>query len=729
MPIQYDASARTFHLSTPKSSYVLGVSDHGFLVHYFYGGKISDNDLSYVYQPVNRSLSPNPNEEAGRAFSLDHLPQEYPGNGTGDFRTPAVVIRTPGGHTATSFRYVSHRIMAGKPALAGLPATYAADSQADTLEILLKDAVSGAEAALVYTAFRSADVITRSVRIRNGSEGPLYLERVSSLAMDFDHMDYDLITLWGGWANERRKQRAPLRHGSQGMSSVRGASSPQANPFFAIVSPDAGESHGEVYGFNFVYSGNFLYEASCDQYSTTRVTMGIHPQDFEWMLASGETFTAPEVVCVYSGEGLGEMSRTYHRLYRDHLCRGPWKHARRPVLVNNWEATYFDFDGEKLIRIAEDAKALGIEMLVMDDGWFGARSSDDSSLGDWFVNEGKLKMPLSELADRVNALGLKFGIWFEPEMVSEKSRLYEAHPDWCLRVPGRELSRGRGQLVLDLSREDVQDYLFSCLSEILSGAKIAYVKWDMNRNITEAGSALLESRKQKEVFHRYILGVYALLERLLAAFPDLLLEGCASGGGRYDPGMLYYSPQIWTSDDTDAIERIGIQLGTSLCYPVSAMGAHVSVCPNHITGRTTPLETRGVVAMSGTFGFELDLTKLSDAEKAVMKRQTAEFKAYYDTISYGDLYRLTDWETNTRYAAWCFVSPEKDDVIFNFIQIRGEGNGPLYRIRLQGLDPKKRYRNSVDGRVFCGDTLLHSGLCIPMLTGDGVSYQCRLQAV
>ena len=352
---------------------------------------------------------------------------------------------------------------------------------------------------------------------------------------------------------------------------------------------------------------------------------------------------------------------------------GPWRHARRPVLVNNWEATYFDFDAEKLLRIAEDAKALGIEMLVMDDGWFGARNDDRTSLGDWFVNTEKLKMPLPALVERINAMGLQFGIWFEPEMVSEKSRLYEAHPDWCLQVPGRAPSRGRSQLVLDLSREDVRDYLFQCISDILSSANIAYVKWDMNRNITEAGSALLEAGRQKEVFHRYILGVYALLERVLDAFPNLLLEGCASGGGRYDPGMLYYSPQIWTSDDTDAIERIGIQLGTSLCYPISTMGAHVSVCPNHITGRTTPLETRGIVAMSGTFGFELDLNQLSEAEKAVIKRQTAEFKMYYRTPDGGDLYRLSDWETNTRYVAWCLVSPEKDDAVFNFIQVRCEG--------------------------------------------------------
>lgn len=729
--ILFDEKSMAFRLDTPNSSYNMQVLDYGFLAHTYYGAKISDIDLGYTFQKYDRSFAPNPNESfKDRSYSLDFMLQEIPCNGTGDFRTSALSIRDSNGNTATSLKYKSHKIYRGKPKLKGLPATYTEDeSQADTLEILMEDNISGAEVTLIYTAFNKLDVITRSLIIKNKSSKNLNIEKVMSVNVDFDTCDFDMIHLYGAHCRERNIERRKLYHGKQSIESKRGSSSHHHNPFFALTSHNADENSGDVYGFSFVYSGNFLAEVEVDQFNTTRATMGINPTDFDWCIEPNCEFVAPEVVMVYTNKGIGEMSRIYHKLYQNNLCRGKWKKARRPILVNNWEATYFKFDDNKLVNIARDAADLGIEMLVMDDGWFGHRDDDLTSLGDWFVNETKIKGGLNNLVKQVNDLGIKFGIWFEPEMVSEDSELYRKHPDWCLHVEGRPLSRARHQLVLDFSRQDVRDYIFNRLKEILESANIEYVKWDMNRNVTEAGSSLLSADRQKEVFHRYILGVYDMLEKLVTTFPDILLEGCSGGGGRFDPGMLYYSPQIWTSDDTDAIERLKIQCGTSLVYPISAMGAHVSASPNHQTQRVTPFKTRGIVAMSGTFGYELDLNKLTEEEKELVKQQVSEFKKYYNLIAYGDYYRIINPFENDDFCAWCFISSAKDEVLINFVQARCHANPPLVRLKLNGLSPDKKYVEETTSKIYSGDTLINSGLIIPMMYGDGIGYTTYLKAL
>lgn len=603
MPVVFDSEKRVFKLDTPSSSYAMKISPTGYLLHLYYGAYVPDTDLDYLrMRQRNAAFSACVASAEEGGLSLDTAQLEYPVNGSGDFRSVALSVRGANGSSVTDIRYRSHRIYPGKPKLEGLPATYTNDdSEAETLEIVCVDELTGAEITLIYAAFSKLDVITRSVRIANTSDKPFSIERVHSAAVDFTEMDFDMLHLQGRWAKERTLVTRHLEFGLQGIHSRRGSSSHNNNPFIALARDGYTEESGEVFGFSFVYSGNFAAEVEVDCMRSTRVLMGIDPVDFAWKLEPGESFQAPEVVMVYSDHGVGGMSRTYHKLYRFNLCRGEWKTKKRPIIVNNWEATYFNFDSEKLVAIAKDAADLGIEMLVMDDGWFGKRNNDKSSLGDWYVNEDKLKGGLAELVRRVNALGVKFGIWFEPEMISPDSDLYRAHPDWCLHTEGRERSIGRNQYVLDMSRKDVRDNIFDQMYKILSSANIEYVKWDFNRNLTEVGSELLPPDRQSEVAHRYMLGVYELLERLLAAFPHLLLEGCSGGGGRFDAGMLYYSPQIWTSDDTDAIERLEIQYGTSIVYPPSAMSAHVSACPNHQTKRTSPFKTRGDVAMAGAF--------------------------------------------------------------------------------------------------------------------------------
>lgn len=730
MPVVFDETNRVFKLDTPNTTYAMQVIRQGCLAHLYYGASVEDTDLGYLICHRNVSFAANPQEEfPDRTFSFETVPLEYPCFGISDYKSACLCVQMPDGTTATDVRYQGHRIYAGKPKLQGLPATYASEEEADSLEIDLKDSVSGAVVTLIYTAFRFHDAIARSCRVQNTSQGSLYLRRVLSACVDFDHHRYDMVNLYGKWARERQVERRRLAHGKQSIESLRGASSHQHNPFVAIAGPNTDEMNGEAYGFSLVYSGNFLAEVEVGQLDTARLVMGINPTDFTWKLGPGEAFTAPEVVMVYSQEGLGGMSRTFHRLYRNNLCRGPWKHKRRPILVNNWEATYFSFNEEKLLAIAQQAAQLGVEMFVMDDGWFGKRDSDKSGLGDWFVNEQKLRGGLKNLVDKVNALGMKFGIWFEPEMISEDSDLYRAHPDWCLHIPGRGRSLSRNQMVLDMSRQDVLDYLFQSMSAILSSANIEYVKWDMNRNLTEVSSRLLPADRQQETWHRYILGVYQLMERLLEAFPNLLLEGCAGGGGRFDPGLLYYAPQYWTSDDTDALERVKIQYGTSYVYPVSSMGAHVSVCPNEQTKRSVELQTRGYVAMAGTFGYELDLTKITQEEKDMMRRQIQQFKELHGVITYGDQYRLVDPFQDADMAAWMFVSEDKTEALVQVVQMRTDPNPPLRRIRLQGLDPSKRYREQDSGRILSGQAWMNAGINIPEMYGDGVACIFHLLAL
>ncbi len=711
MPIQFDAEHRVFRLDSETTSYVLSIEQHGYLLHLYYGAKIPDTDLTYLaYTFPQNSTHPVVNEGERPYFSKDIDRMEYACEGCGDMRQAALSIRRSTGTVDTDIQYVSHKIYAGKPRITGQPATYAEDGEADTLEILCRDHVSGAEVTLFYTVFANYGAMTRHTLVHNASDERMDIKRVMSTCVDFlDASDMDFIHLYGKWARERAFERAPLLHGTQAVSSKRGASSHAHNPFIALCSHDATETSGDAYGFNLVYTGNFLASAEMDSNGGARVILGINPDTFTWKLDPGESFCTPEAVMVYSNEGLGGMSRTYHRLYRNNLCRGPWKHKKRPILVNNWEATYFDFNEEKLYDIAKTASELGIEMLVMDDGWFGLRYNDHCALGDWFVNEQKIRGGLNQLTKRINDLGMKFGIWFEPEMISPDSNLYRAHPDWAIQTPNRHKSIARYQYVLDMSRADVRDYLFDCIKNILDNANIAYIKWDFNRNLTEVGSALLDCDRQGELYHRYVLGLYELLERVTSAYPDLLLEGCASGGGRFDPAWLYYAPQIWTSDNSDATDRLDIQFGTSLCYPISTMGAHVSVCPNHQTRRDSSFETRGHIALSGTFGYELDLTKLSDKEKEIVKQQCRDYHKYYDIIHEGDLYRLiSPWKKRTR-SAWSFVSPDKREVLVTYVVIRAEVS-ERHVVRLQGLDPNQMYRDQATGQVLSGAALMNAGL-------------------
>ena len=729
MSIKIDEQKKIFRLDAGNSTYIMRVMENGRLLHLYYGDHIGDDDVSFLLSyHINAAFSPLPEDREHEWFSLDTQPQEYSCNGGGDFRISALSIRGVNGSTVTELRYVSHKKYSGKPALQGLPATYTNDDcEAETLEITMVDPLTKAEVVLFYTAFSNLSVITRSVKIKNDSSDELRIERALSMCLDLNVADFDLIHLHGKHVWERNFERRPIIHGIESIASKRGSSSHNHNPFIALAKHNATEDFGEVYGFSLVYSGNFTADVEVDCFDTTRVIMGINPADFEWVLSPGEEFTTPEVVMVYSSNGIGEMSRTYHKLYRKNLCRGVWRDARRPILVNNWEATYFNFDDDKLVKIAEDASKLGIEMLVMDDGWFGVRNDDRSSLGDWFVNENKLRGGLGSLVERINALGLKFGIWFEPEMISPVSKLYETHPDWCLHVNGRGRSTGRWQLVLDMSRQDVQDYIFNAMSEILNSANIEYVKWDFNRNLSEVGSELLDAKHQKEVAHRYVLGLYSLLERLNTAFPNVLFEGCSGGGGRFDPAMLYYSPQIWTSDNTDAISRCFIQYGTSMVYPASSMSAHVSASPNHQTGRITSFRTRGNVAMGGAFGYELDLNKLSDEEKNEIKAQVENYKKYYDLINKGDNYRVVSPYENGTYCAWEYVSEDKTKVIFTLVFNRAEPNQGII-IRFKGLDPNRTYVNVSTGCKYKGSTLMNAGLNLTGWHQDLESHQMYFEA-
>lgn len=726
MSIVFDENNRIFRLDAGDSSYAFLIEPNGYVAHLYYGGRLNTTDLRYLYRRTPRAFSPNPADGTAED-SRDVMPQEYSTSGIGDYRVPSAKVRRSDGYNATDMKYRSHRIYRGKPAIAGLPATFGKEEEVETLELLLAD--GDVEFTLFYTVFEHLPVIARSVKVSNRSGETVYIEKAASCTLDFAYGDFDLLHLPGAWARERHAERRKLNHSIQRIESGRGLSSHQHNPFFALVTPDATETAGEAYGVALLYSGNFSAEIELDQFDQVRTQIGINPDTFEWKLGPNEEFHTPEAVLVYSAEGLGGMSRAFHDLFRRHLIRSYWRDRKRPVLVNNWEATYFNFDAEKLIRIAEGAARLGIEMLVLDDGWFGHRDDDRSSLGDWFVFESKLKGGLAPLVKRVNELGLKFGLWFEPEMVSRDSELFRAHPEWVLSIPGRPCSEGRQQLVLDMSQPEVVDHLFRAICAILDSAPIEYIKWDANRHLTEVGSATLPADRKKELFHRYVLGMYRLHELLLERYPKLLIEGCSGGGGRFDAGMLYYVPQIWTSDDTDAIERLEIQYGTSLLYPSSAMGAHVSACPNHQTGRTTPFETRGIVAMAGTFGYELDLNKLDEAECDIVRRQIADYHRYNHIIAQGTLYRLSMAGATNPITAWEHVSADRSEALVSCVQPRNVPNGPLNHVRLRGLEPETLYELAGDGRCFLGDTLMKAGLPLPRVESDGCGWQFYLKAV
>lgn len=728
MAIVYDASSKTFNLSTSKTSYVLKVLDSNHVAHVYWGKKIKAKNLDYVLRSKNWG-SFLTNTDNIDDFMLEMTPQEYPGYGSTDLRTPAVELQFSDGTSATDFRYESHNIYVGKNKLNNLPATYVEDeNEAMTLELTLVDSLKNVKLILSYSVFEEFDAITRSVKIINESNEDVNINRVLSANVDFRDSDYELLQLSGAWARERHIIRKEIRSGSQSIESRRGSSSHAQNPFMALVRKDTTEQHGEVYGFSLIYSGNFLANIEVDMYENARAQIGINPFDFTWLLKSKEEFTAPEAVLVYSNEGLTGMSHIYNCLYGKRLCKGKYRDEVRPILINNWEATYFDFNETKIKEIAREATNLGMELFVLDDGWFGKRDDDNSSLGDWFVNEEKLKGGLNKLATEINEMGLQFGLWFEPEMVSPISELYKEHPDWCIHIPGRNRSEARRQLILDYSREDVCNYIIEKISEVLSSAPISYVKWDMNRNMSEIGSAKLPANRQREVAHRYILGLYKVLEEITIRFPDVLFESCSGGGGRFDPGMLYYMPQTWTSDNTDAIERLKIQFGTSMVYPNASIGCHVSAVPNHQVDRITPIETRGVVAMSGNFGYELDITKLPESEKEIIKEQVKLYKEIRETIQFGKCYRLSSpFENND--IAWMFISKGCEEIIVSFVRTLAKPNSKFISLKLVGLDESSKYEILGENIIVGGDELMNIGLNVPELKGDYQAKMWRLKKV
>ena len=720
MSIKYLKENKLFFISTANTTYVAAVVDGKYLCHAYYGKKLKPADITFALRTDQAPYVPSVNERETNSF-LDCAPFEFSQTGMGDYRESAFCMRNADGYRVSDLEYQGYKIIEGKPKLDGLPATWGSETDCQTLEIELRDCASGVVVKLYYSAFEDVDAITRYVRVYNDGNVNVYLEKVLSASFDMDDRNFEVMGLFGSWARERHIQRMPVGYGRQNIASFRGESSHQEHPFMALVTPETTEDAGEVYAMNFVYSGNFLAQIEKNQFDMLRMSMGINPEGFEWQLKPGEEFIAPEVVMVYSDKGLGKMTRIYHDLYRKHLIRSKYLYEKRPILINNWEATYFDFDEKKLIDIANEASALGIEMLVMDDGWFGHRDNDDSSLGDWQVNESKLKGGLAYLVDEVKKTGMKFGIWFEPEMISPDSKLFENHPEWAIQIPGYKITKSRAQYVLDLSRPEVVDAVYDMISKVLKSADISYVKWDMNRQLTTLGSLKLPSERQGELCHRYMLGVYELEERLVNDFPDLLLENCSGGGARFDPGMLYYSPQIWCSDDTDAIERLAIQEGTSLVYPLSCIGAHVSVCPNHTVGRNTPFETRGHVALAGTFGYELDITKLSDEDKALVKEQISLYHKHYHLISCGDYYRLAPYSDNHLYDCYMVVDKEKKHALVTYVQVLARANAKSRFVRLKGLAPDRRYM--VGDCIFSGDVLMNIGIRFDAEFGD---YQSKL---
>ena len=730
MPIIYDEKNQVFHLQTPKTSYIMHVWRGKDLAHVYWGKRINTPDMENALISRVTGFSPVTDKED---YTLDFLCQEYPTGCGSDYRVPAISVLYEDGSRNARLIYDSHRIYKGKPKLQGLPATYVEkEEEADTLDIVLKDTLKGLKVVLSYTAYNEIDAITRSVKVMNEGSETIILEKVLSASVDFETSDFDFLDFHGGWGKERFLERTPVHHGVQSIDSKRGSSSHQLNPFFVLASKECNEDYGQAYGFNFVYSGNFVAGVEVDQVDKLRAFMGINDYDFSWKMESGEEFQAPEVVMVYSGEGFGEMSRSFHKLYRKRLVRGKYRDEARPILVNNWEGTYFDFTEEKILGIANEAKELGIELMVLDDGWFGKRNDDKSSLGDWFVNTEKLPNGITGLAKKVNEMGLKFGLWFEPEMVSVDSELYRAHPDWCIHVPGRTRTETRNQLTLDLSRKEVCDYIVEAVSKVLDEAPISYVKWDMNRNMSELGSKGLPSDRQKEMSHRYMLGLYDTMERVISAHPDVLFEGCSGGGGRFDPGMLYYMPQIWTSDDTDAVERLFIQYGTSYAYPISAMGAHVSASPNHQTGRQTSLKIRGDVAMSGNFGYELDLMKFTDEEKEEVKEQVALYKELRTFVQSGDMYRLKSpfksVDNDGNDTAWMFISEDGKNIFAAYFRISCIVNGGIYRMKFTALDPMAKYEVVGEDKKYYGDELMNIGLVFEMW-GDYTSKIWRLKRI
>ncbi len=717
MPVFKSSDQRTFYLSGGNTTYILHIDEENRLLNPYWGARLPDGSFAYDSRDYSSFSSFD--------LTVSRLPFDIPTCGNGWYGTPAVSACNAHGDDVTDLRFVSFRLIPGKPVLPGLPALYTeSSSEADTLCILLQDAQTGLQVEACYTVFSASGAISRSLNIRNTGNDPLRLTAVQSASVPFWNADLDVIHLKGAWVRERAVVRTPAGEGEYRISSARGASGHEENPFLALCDRNADEFSGRVWAVSLVYSGSFQASCTVDNAEHARLSIGMNPAVFSWLLNPGESFQSPEAVLVFSDAGLNGMSQQYHTLYRTRLVRGAWRDRSRPVLVNNWEGTYFSFTEKRLLAIAEKAKEIGIELFVLDDGWFGKRNSDHCSLGDWTVNRRKLPSGLSGLSEKIHAMGLRFGLWFEPEMVSPDSKLYRAHPDWCLHVPGRPRTEARHQLILDLCRPEVQDYIISSVSAVLSSASIDYVKWDMNRNMTESFSEALSPERRMETQHRYMLGLYRVLETITSAFPHILFESCSGGGGRFDPGMLYYMPQTWTSDDTDAVERLKLQYGTSFVYPASAMGAHVSAVPNHQTGRTTSLRMRGEVALAGNFGFELDLAKMSREDLSEAADLVSRVKSLRDLTRTGTFWRLLS-PFDGAETAWAFVSENRKEVLFCAYSTLSVPNMPPIRIRLKGLLPDAWYRTE-DGAEYNGSVLMNHGISVPR-KGDFSSFVLYLK--
>ncbi len=707
--VEYLKAPRQFHLNNGTISYLMKVDKHGKLLNLYFGSAVPrETNYAHLVEMLHRSTSVN-TELGDDRYSLEHLRQELPEHGSGDFRDPAIQIKQANGSEITNFTYQTHKIYAGKKPLPGLPASYVEnDDEATTLELTLTDDLTKIDVLLSYTIFRDFDAIARSLEVVNRGEEAAVIERIMSLNLDLPDADYEWLQLSGAWSRERNVKTRHLQQGTQSISSARGASSQTQNPFVALIKDGSNEFTGETIGATFVYSGNFLASAEVDTWDVTRLQLGINPQGFSWHLAPETHFQAPEALVVFSEQGLNGMSQTFHKLLRTRVAQGYWRDRERPILLNNWEATQYDFDENKLVSIASKAKEVGVELFVLDDGWFGERNSDTAGLGDWYANKERLPKGIKSLSERIEGMGMKFGLWFEPEMVNKDSELYRAHPDWIIHTPDRNQSNGRNQFVLNLAREEVVDHIFDAMDNILSNASISYIKWDMNRSMTEVFDISRSEHHQGEVFHRYILGVYELYRRINQKFPELLIESCSAGGGRFDAGLLQYAPQAWASDCSDAVERYKIQYGTSMVYPLSAIGAHVSAVPNHQVNRVTPLDTRFNVAFFGAFGYELDLNELSESEIEQVKKQIQLVKDYRGMIQQGDFYRLkSPFEGNI--TSWMVVTPEKETALVGYYKTLNDVNGPYRRLYLKGLDEEKIYRLKSSDKTYSGKELMKVG--------------------
>lgn len=719
MAIRYWKEKQIFSIDTKNTTYQMKVDSYGFLLHLYYGAKVN-GAMDYLLTYADRGFSGNPAEAgADRTYSLDVLPQEYPTWGTGDYRNAALLIQNADHSESCKLQYAGHTIKKGKYNLSGLPAVYAEENEAETLEIYMEDCVSNLKVTLLYGVVEQLDIITRSVIIENHGSENIIIEKAGSACLELLPGQYDLLSFCGRHTMERTVQRKRIGYGSSVFESRRGTSSHQYNPAFILADVNATEDRGNCYGIAFVYSGGFRFETEKDPYDQVRTVMSIQPEQFAYPLNPGERFVVPETIFSFSQNGFGALSHNYHNCINHHVIRRSFQKKMRPVLINSWEAAYFDFTGETMLELAKNAADVGIDLVVMDDGWFGKRDDDNSGLGDWEVNEEKLGCSLGTLIEKINELGVDFGIWIEPEMISEDSTLYRNHPDWVLQIPGRSPVRSRNQLVLDFSRKDVRDYIFASICKVLDQGNITYVKWDMNRSISDVYSHV---NVRGTVLHDYVVGVYDFLEQMIQRYPELLIEGCSGGGGRFDIGMLYYTPQIWCSDNTDAIDRTKIQYGTSFFYPASAVGSHVSAVPNHQTGRITSLKTRAVVAMAGTFGYELNLQILSAEEKEEIKEQVAVFKKQNELIQQGTYYRLTN-PMEDAMAAWLFVSENKKHALFNVVVLDKQANAGVTFIKLKGLLEGSTYISSVDNREYAADGLMEAGFPIPSTLGEYEAYQ------